>query len=86
MIEHIWRLRYRLRHFRRRMTYRIEDEVWRLRLWLVFRLVGSRSFAANIHVVGALHLEKMTFGASMIRDVFIFETAEKRKSFMEESK
>ena len=86
MIEHIWRLRYRLNLFRRRMTYRIEDEVWRLRLWLVFHLVGKKSFAANIHVVGALHLEKMTFGASMIRDVFIFETAEKRKSFMEESK
>ncbi len=86
MIEHIWRLRYRLSQFRRRITYRIEDEVWRLRLRLVFHLVGKKSFAANIHVVGALHLEKMTFGASMIRDVCIFETAEKRKSFMEESK
>ena len=86
MIEPIWRLRYSLNRFRRRMTYRIEDEVWRLRLRLVFHLVGSRSFAANIHVVGSLHLEKLTFGASMIRDVFIFETEEKREDFKEQSK
>lgn len=86
MIEPIWRLRYRLRHFRRRMTYRIEDEVWSLRLWLVFHLVGNKSFAANIHVVGSLHLEKITFGAPMIRDICIFDTEERRKSFKEESK
>jgi len=86
MIELIWRLRHRLNRFRRRMTYRIEDEVWRLRLRLVFHLVGSKSFAANIHVVGALHLEKITFGAPMIRDICIFDTEERRKSFMEESK
>ena len=85
MIEPIWRLRYSLNRFRRRMTYRIKDEVWRLRLRLVFHLVGNKSFAANIHVIGSLHLEKLTFGASMIRDVFIFETAEKRKSFMEQN-
>jgi hypothetical protein len=86
MIEPIWRLRHRLSHFRRRMTYRIEDEVWSLRLWLVFHLVGNKSFAANIHVVGSLHLEKTTFGGPMIRDVFIFDTEERRKSFKEESK
>ena len=85
MIEPIWRLRYRLNRFRREMIYHIKVEVWRLRLRLVFHLVGNKSFAANIHVVGSLHLEKMTFGASMIRDVFIFETAEKRKSFMEKN-
>jgi hypothetical protein len=86
MIEPIWRVRHRLSHFRRRMIYRIEDEVWSLRLWLVFHLVGSRSFAANVHVVGSLHLEKMTFGASMIRDVFIFETEERRENFKEQNK
>ena len=86
MIEPIWRVRHRLNRFRRWMTYRIEDEVWRLRLWLVFHLVGSRSFAANVHVVGSLHLEKMTFGGLMIRDICIFDTEERRKSFKEESK
>ena len=86
MIEPIWRVRHRLNRFRRWMTYRIEDEVWSLRLWLVFHLVGSRSFAANIHVVGALHLEKTTFCGPMIRDVCIFDTEERRKSFKEEGK
>ena len=90
MIELIWRLcyrlRYRLRRFRLQMTYRIKDEIWKLRLWLVFYLVGNKSFVANVHVVGAVHLQKVTYGASMVRDVFIFETEKKRKSFMEKSK
>jgi len=80
------RLRYRLRRFRRRMNYRIEDEIWRLRLWLVFYLVGNRSFVANAHVVGAVHLQKITYGAPMVRDVFVFDTEERRESFMEQSK
>ena len=94
MIELIWRLRYRLHHrlhhrlrrFRWEITDRIEDKVWKLRLWLVFYLVGNRSFVANAHVVGALHLQKIAFGAPMVRDVFIFETEKKRKSFMEKRK
>ena len=90
MIELIWRLRYRLHHrlrrFQMRMTYRIEDEIWRLRLWLVFYLVGNRSFVANTHVVGAVHLQKITYGAPMVRDVMIFDTEDRRESFMEKSK
>jgi hypothetical protein len=86
MIELIWRLRHRLHRFRRWMTYRIEDEIWRLRLWLVYHLVGNRSFVANIHVVGALHLQKIEFGAPMIRDVSIFDTEERREIFMEQNK
>jgi hypothetical protein len=90
MIELIWRLRYRLHHrlrrFRWEITDRIEDKVWKLRLWLVFHLVGSRSFVANVHIVGAVHLEKMTFGAPMIRDLVIFDTEERREIFMEKSK
>ena len=81
MIEPIGWLRHRLNRFRRRMTYRIKDEVWRLRLWLVFHLVGNRSFAANIHVVGALHLEKTTFCGPMIRDVSVFETEAHREAW-----
>jgi hypothetical protein len=80
------RLRYRLRRFRRRMTYRIADEIWKLRLWLVFYLVGNRSFVANAHVVGAVHLQKITYGAPMVRDVFVFDTEERREIFMEQGK
>ena len=83
MIETIWRLRHRLNRFRRLVIYRIEDEVWSLRLRLVFHLVGNKSFAANIHVVGALHLEKTTFCGPMIRNICIFDTEERRKNFME---
>ena len=48
------------------------DYIWRLRLWLVYHLVGDRSFMANVDVVGAIHLRKMVWGVSVVRDVSVF--------------
>jgi hypothetical protein len=79
-------LRHWLNRYRRRVTYYIEDKIWVLRMRAVYHLVGDRSFAANIEVVGAVHLQKVTYGASMVRDVFVFDTEERREIFMEQGK
>lgn len=50
----------------------MSDYIWRLRLWLVHHLVGDRSFVANVDVVGAIHLRKMVWGVSVVRDVSVF--------------
>lgn len=50
----------------------MSDYIWRLRLWLVYHLVGDRSFVANVDVVGAIHLRKMVWGVSVVRDVSVF--------------
>lgn len=63
----------------RRLKRRIEDRLWRLRLKLAYHLVGDRSFAANVDIVGAIHLTRMTFGAPMVRDISVFETEAIRK-------
>lgn len=64
-----------------RLQRRITEAMWRLRLKLVYHLIGSRSFAANVDVVGTIHLTKMTFGVPMVRDIGVFETEEIRKDY-----
>ena len=63
----------------KRLRRRIKDRLWRLRLKLAYHLVGDRSFAANVDIVGAIHLTRMTFGAPMVRDISVFETETMRK-------
>ena len=65
----------------KRLRRRIKDRLWRLRLKLVYHLVGDRSFAANVDIVGAIHLTRMTFGAPMVRDIYVFETAKIRNEY-----
>ena len=66
----------------RRLKRRIKDRLWRLRLRLAYHLVGVRSFAANLDIVGAIHLTRMTFGAPMVRDIYVFETAKIRNEWL----
>ena len=77
-------LPYWLNRYRRRATYYIEDKIWMLRMRAVYHLVGDRSFAANIEVVGALHMPNIRFGCPLIRDVFICETEEQRQIWKSE--
>jgi hypothetical protein len=50
--------------------------IWRFRIWLAYHLVGDRSFAANVDIVGAVHFRKMVWGVSFVRDVSVFEDEE----------
>lgn len=54
------------------MSKPMTDYIWRLRIWLAYHLVGDRSFVANVDVVGAIHLRKMVWGVSVVRDVSVF--------------
>ena len=54
------------------MSKPMSNYIWKLRLWLVYHLVGDRSFAANVDVVGAIHFRKTVWGVSMVRDVGVF--------------
>jgi hypothetical protein len=63
----------------KRLRRRIKDRLWRLRLKLAYHLVGDKSFAANVDIVGTIHLTRMTFGAPMVRDISVFETEAIRK-------
>jgi hypothetical protein len=77
-------LRHWLNRYRRRATYYIEDKIWMLRMRAAYHLVGDRSFAANIEVVGALHMPNIRFGCTLIRDVFIYETEAHRQFWKSE--
>jgi hypothetical protein len=77
-------LRHWLNRYRRRVTYYIEDKIWMLRMRAVYHLVGDRSFAANIEVVGALHMPNIRFGCELARDVFVCETEEQRQIWKSE--
>ena len=63
----------------KRLRRHTKDRLWRLRLKLAYHLVGDKSFAANVDIVGAIHLTRMTFGAPMVRDISVFETEAMRK-------
>ena len=54
------------------MSKPMSDYIWRLRIWLAYHLVGDRSFVANVDVVGSIHLRKMVWGVSVVRDVSVF--------------
>lgn len=62
----------------KRLRRRTKDRLWRLRLKLAYHLVGDRSFAANVDVVGGLYFRRFTLNAPLMRDVSIFETEEIR--------
>ena len=76
MIPNIRRLQRRLK---RRLKWRIEDRLWHLRLKLVYHLVGDRSFVANVDVVGALYLTRITFNIPLMRNVWVFDNEEIRE-------
>lgn len=67
------------KRLRRRLKWRIEDRLWRLRLKMAYHLVGDRSFAANVDVVGTLYFRRFTFNTPLMRDVWVFETEAMRK-------
>ena len=54
------------------MSKPMSNYIWKFRLWLVYHLVGDRSFVANVDVVGSIHLRKMVWGVSVVRDVSVF--------------
>jgi hypothetical protein len=66
-------LRYKLHSFWRRKTYLIRAAIWRLRLRAAYHLVGDRSFAANIEVIGSITILKGQSGPPLIRDVTVFK-------------
>jgi len=66
-------LSYKLHSFWRRKTYPIRAAIWRLRLRAAYHLVGDRSFAANIEVIGSITILKGQIGPPVIRDVTVFK-------------
>lgn len=56
------------------VSERIRSWVWVLRLKLAYHLVGDRSFIANVDVIGDVRFHKVTWGASLVRDIKIYES------------
>ena len=67
------------------MSKPMSNYIWKLRLWLVYHLVGDRSFAANVDVVGAIHFRKTVWGVSMVRDVGVFADEDARAALAGDS-
>jgi len=57
----------------RRLAYVTKAAIWRLRLRAAYHLVGDRSFAANIEVIGSITILKGQLGPPLIRDVTVFK-------------
>lgn len=68
------------------MSKQMSDYIWRLRLWLAYHLVGDRSFVANADVVGSIHLRKMVWGVSVVRDVSVFADEDARATALARAK